>query len=756
MKTNVLPSALLAMILAGATATVGCSSFSSGSSDYVGPGGLSNDVSELPDPNANVPARRPHGDVTVIHDFESIPVNVRREPETPERMLALADRHFEQKRYSDASLQYKKFLKTPAANTSPADLLALVHYRLGTIERKRMLFANALKEFKQASELAPQNNDYLFSYAKTCYESGDFQSADRQFVALLNRNAAYPEAQRYYGLTLLESSNRTNALTPLTAAVGELEAYALLTDKYYEKGELEQATQAEGQTLQIAARLGKQAPEFPSKPKPFGQPSAYASNAYQQPNASVNVNEAFVAQQVQVQDPNAAQGYLATPSAAPQNVPTTDNSTQAYMGYAPAFEAQPVDAAAYIPTTESVANVAQTLVPTTEAVVAQSVPAPNAEPIAADPQNFITPNVNAGFVIAPTETSSAVVETTPVDNMGFATSATLPVVDNAPVQQETPSYSLSASASLLQDLEEATNAEPTVTPTAAPSDDAAFASSGTQSPELAQEVPVFAPIPYVPTQAPAPTPTLAPAQTQEVYAQPTDVAYVPEPNTQPLPPAPQSQEFMQYVPSTQPVEAGVALPPAPQPAANFAATQPAAVQEPQTQLQQDLGAQVYAQAFPADIPLTTQPAAPIAFAQPVETQPETAAVEVDEDGFAFATSGSSVPITIQPVVPAPTANAIPGVPAIAAYAPSAAPQAYVPSGVPGTASPAPTYVAAVPTNNVPMNAPQTYAAPAPAAATYVPTQVPTTQAVPQPAVQAVPQTSAVQGVLPTDSLFNLD
>ncbi len=266
MKSTVLHTALLATILVGTSAMIGCSSFNlSGSSDYVGPDGLSRDVSNLPNPNA--PPSEPKNASPQYG-------RGRRAPESPEKLLFQANAFYEQKRYHDSERLYKKYLATPESQTAPADVLATIHYRLGCVARKKMFLPDAESEYKTACQFAPQNNDYLFSYAKVSYEAGDYKEADQGFVTLLNRNPDYPEAQRYYGLTLLESSNRTNALQPLTASVGELEANALLTDKYYESGELEQAFQSEKQTIQIAARLGRQIPSFPHKNKALGNQSA--------------------------------------------------------------------------------------------------------------------------------------------------------------------------------------------------------------------------------------------------------------------------------------------------------------------------------------------------------------------------------------------------------------------------------------------------------------------------------------------------
>ncbi|MBP5622806.1 MAG: tetratricopeptide repeat protein, partial [Thermoguttaceae bacterium] len=396
MKSTVLNATLLAMILAGTSAMIGCSSFSSsGSSDYVGPEGLSKDVSDLPNPNA--PPSKTRNDFTESRSGADQYAYGRRTPESPEKILLQANSHFDQKRYHDSERLYKKYLATPEGQAAPAETLSAIHFRLGTVARKKVRLSEAKNEFKQAYQFAPLNDDYLFSYAKVSYEAGDYQEADQGFVTLLNRRQNYPDALYYYGLTLLESSNRTNALQPLTASVGELEAQALLTDKYYENGELEQAFQSENQTIQIAARLGRQIPDFPHKTRALGAPlSTLATNApamltpgVQNPVSpgATSVGEYVDAENASFYAPSTtlsidapAQGYFSSSNATVPSgsftgyVPATEGAHETsapFVSYKPADEPNNFDKLSqnenFVPTTESSGSIAA-IAPTTESV----------------------------------------------------------------------------------------------------------------------------------------------------------------------------------------------------------------------------------------------------------------------------------------------------------------------------------------------------------------------------------------------------
>ena len=244
-------------------------------------------------------------------------------------------------------------MATPEGNNTPPEVLALIHYRLGYVERKKMSFTEAAKEFGQAVQYAPNKNEYRFELAKTCYEAGDYLTADREFVKLLNSDPNYPEGQYYYGLTLLESVNRTNALQPLAVAVGELEARALLTDKYYAKGELEQGLQSEEQLVQIATRLGRQVPELKHKAKAFGSsyasPSLVASAPVSTPIPDAqpyDFNPGYVSSiPAPAYGASLQQGYLPTPpttlstlEARPNPnlvVPTTESTVGSFESYSP-------------------------------------------------------------------------------------------------------------------------------------------------------------------------------------------------------------------------------------------------------------------------------------------------------------------------------------------------------------------------------------------------------------------------------------
>ena len=493
MKSTVLPSALLALILTGISVTTGCSSFDSGSSDYVAPGGLSQDVSDLPDPNAPAPLKN---ETTKILGSSNQYGYNKRPPETPERLLAQADSYFEQKRYHDAERLYKKYLATQEATVAPSELLAVVHYRLGFVERKKMFFANAANEFKQASGFAPQNDEYLFLYAKSSYEANDYPTADKQFVQLLNRAPNYPEAQYYYGLTLLESSNRTNALTPLTVAVGELQAYALLTDRFYAKGEIDQAVQTEGQLIQIAARLGREVPKLPHKTSQGLGPALNAnSQPLPAPQYAAYANQ-VAAPETEPAQPQfmPAQGYLALPEtpvkpnnefvpttegneSQPQNpIPTTESAVQPFASYAPSAGGDLDHAEPTFPTTEGTAFPSagdrQEVPPMTEnaapatdfptglnAVPTTEGSTSNQEELPVIDFNQIGADVSASTLNRVSAPNLAATGNSP--NIGQA---------NPTAVQSRPSegFALSASASILQSLNENQNAQAATFATATP------------------------------------------------------------------------------------------------------------------------------------------------------------------------------------------------------------------------------------------------------------------------------------------------
>ena len=263
---------LIALALGAALTAPGCATdwFSSSSSDYVA-GELSQDVENLPDPNAPpAPPKRS----TIVSPLGA-PFK-----ESPDRLLLQANAYFEQGKFHDSARLYQKYLATPDAATAPPTVLGQAHYRIAVVARKKMSFAEAKREFETALRYEPQNQQYRFDLGKSAFDGADYATADAAFSALIAQNPNYPQAQYYYGLTLLEGTRRAEAIAPLTKAVGELEAAALLTDKYYALGEAENAAAWEAQTTQIAARLGRPVPAFPNKP-------AFASTAQPQAPAQV-------------------------------------------------------------------------------------------------------------------------------------------------------------------------------------------------------------------------------------------------------------------------------------------------------------------------------------------------------------------------------------------------------------------------------------------------------------------------------------
>ncbi len=307
MKTIAQKISILALAVTAALATSGCSFdyFRSPSSDYAQPGDLSQDVESLPDPSE---FKRTNSDRVVINNVDAM-----RRTESPERLLMQAGEYFDQKRYHDSARLYKKYLATPAAGAASPDILATAHYRIGFVADKKTQYQEAILEYRQALQIAPFNNDYLFAYARACYEANDFATAETQFAQLESRAPGYPEARYYYGLTLLESANRSRALQPLIETKGELEAYRLLADKHYAKGELQFAVQAESQMNQIAAKFGLNAPELPHKAKAA---QAFATSTPALGSTLANVPPL-----------NVDQGNAATPPSVQTSVVETQSST---------------------------------------------------------------------------------------------------------------------------------------------------------------------------------------------------------------------------------------------------------------------------------------------------------------------------------------------------------------------------------------------------------------------------------------------
>ncbi|MBQ7813291.1 MAG: tetratricopeptide repeat protein, partial [Thermoguttaceae bacterium] len=331
---------LIALALGAALTAPGCATdwFSSSSSDYVA-GELSQDVENLPDPNAPpAPPKRS----TIVSPLGA-PFK-----ESPDRLLLQANAYFEQGKFHDSARLYQKYLATPDAATAPPTVLGQAHYRIAVVARKKMSFAEAKREFETALRYEPQNQQYRFDLGKSAFDGADYATADAAFSALIAQNPNYPQAQYYYGLTLLEGTRRAEAIAPLTKAVGELEAAALLTDKYYALGEAENAAAWEAQTTQIAARLGRPVPAFPNKP-------AFASS-------------------VQPQTP-AQTAPVAQPQNPAQTAPTTQPQTPAQI--APVAQPQ---------ATPQTAPVAQPQNPAQTAPVVQPQATPQTAPVA-QPQN---------------------------------------------------------------------------------------------------------------------------------------------------------------------------------------------------------------------------------------------------------------------------------------------------------------------------------------------------------------------------------
>jgi len=480
MKTIAQQIKLLALALAVTLTTSGCSfdNFRSPSADYAKPGDLSQDVESLPDPAA---FKKTSADRVTINSADSM-----RRVESPERLLTQANDYFEQRRYHDSARLYKKYLATPDASGASPDVLATAHYRIGFVASKKTQYIEACQEYRQALQIAPFNNDYLFAYARACYEAGDYPTAEAQFAQLTSRAPGYPDGLYYYGLTLLESGDRARALQPLTAAKGDLEAYFLLADKHYAKGELQQAIQAETQMNQIAASLGLKARDLPHKSKASDQflassvapastnvPSqnAYARSIQENApsiiaNASSQINEARPSTSASVALPNASSVAV---------VPTPNPQLASNANPVPSqVESQEAPSQVVLPVRSSSENIAsapqiapispqlQGTAPAAPQNVAQYQATPNAQvaqaqtipsPTVGDPQNVAQPQAPISAQLAQVQTIPSPTTNVPQNAAQYQTQiAQAPIVPSPAVgvPQNVAQYQAPTNAQIAQ------------------------------------------------------------------------------------------------------------------------------------------------------------------------------------------------------------------------------------------------------------------------------------------------------------------
>ena len=396
---------LIALALGVALTAPGCATdwFSSSSSDYVA-GELSQDVESLPDPNAPpAPPKRPSIVSPLGAPFK----------ESPDRLLLQANAYFEQGKFHDSARLYRKYLATPEAATAPPTVLGQARHRIAVVARKKMNFAEAKREFEIALQHEPKNQQYRFDLGKSAFDGSDYATADEAFSTLIAQNPNYPQAQYYYGLTLLEGTRRAEAIGPLTKAVGELEAAALLTDKYYELGDAANAATWETQTTQIAARLGRPVPAFPNKPafatttQPQVAPVAQPQNAAQVAPVAQPQNAAQVAPVAQPQ--NAAQvESLTAPQTPLPNAPSVQR--QEPVPFAATLDSSSVEETTVLPVesfTEVNAAFEIASLENTEADLGEPQPQPQPQPVAVATPETSTPELNARPSNAETSATSA-------------------------------------------------------------------------------------------------------------------------------------------------------------------------------------------------------------------------------------------------------------------------------------------------------------------------------------------------------------
>ena len=486
MKTTMQSAKLLALILMGTTAMAGCSSFKSPSAEYVQPGELCTDVSDLPDPNAP-PKSQSDPLATLANQYG---IGGRRD-ESPERLLMQADSYFEQKRYHDSARLYKKYLTLADLSTASPELLGLIHYRIGYVAAKKTFHSEAKREFIQALQFAPLENEYLFAYAKACYDAGEYQEADKQFTALLARAPGYPEANRYYGMTLLEGSNRASAIQPLTTAVGALEAYRLLADKYYEVGELELAAQTESLAIQIAAQTAQPVPNFPHKE----QLLVNAQNAtYAQTLNAMNAAQAA---------PNATPGatHFVSQYASPVATPGASPAPQFVAQLVAQPAVQPAERPVVQPVQAPTPVVAPTIAPQTDFAppVQVEIPSQTVEPDAVAsnapvvPQNSVPSYAQSTPVAPPTDPVAA--QSNSGQSVRYASVAPAPVMVADALQGQFPAF-VETPGQSAETLDK-TPSEPPYFDDIEEWDDSAFATSGPGYLPAASET--NAPLPEAPT-----------------------------------------------------------------------------------------------------------------------------------------------------------------------------------------------------------------------------------------------------------------
>lgn len=142
MQTFARNTKLLAVILGAALSAPGCATdwfSSSSSSDYVA-GELSQDVENLPDPNA---PPKPQKETAIVSPLGAT------FKESPDRLLLQADAYFDQGKFHDSARLYRKYLATPEAALAPPTVLGKARYRIAVVARKKMNFAEAKREFEE-------------------------------------------------------------------------------------------------------------------------------------------------------------------------------------------------------------------------------------------------------------------------------------------------------------------------------------------------------------------------------------------------------------------------------------------------------------------------------------------------------------------------------------------------------------------------------------------------------------------------------
>ncbi len=181
-----------------------------------------------------------------------------------EELLKNANSSYQAGKYYDASRMYVSWLHYYDKTGEPEDK-AQVCNRLGNIARKRQQYQVSLEYLGKAIDYTEAKNpEYLFDAAETLYELEKYPEAQKYFLKVLKIAPQLSQAERYYGLCLL-NQGREECFTPLIQTMGEVKACQLIADKSYENDHKVLAEKAEQRMINAAEREGISVPKLRHK-----------------------------------------------------------------------------------------------------------------------------------------------------------------------------------------------------------------------------------------------------------------------------------------------------------------------------------------------------------------------------------------------------------------------------------------------------------------------------------------------------------